>query len=106
MKHGPKLEIFWRGEGITISGADTLFIERLMIRSEDGKWYYIADVGPNQPPTYFKFTAVSDSSLTSENPEHDFPNKIEYRLEENGAMRAIISGGGRSIPFVFRRVDD
>ena len=68
----------------------------------DGKFYYVAEVSHNPDPTYFEMTSISDNGFICENPDHDFPKKITYKLE-NGVLIATISGNGKEIAFVFKR---
>jgi hypothetical protein len=90
------------GKGISLHGTDTVFVEKLRLIVKDNAVYYIADVKQNPEPTYFKVTGSTPSGFTCENPEHDFPKKIDYAL--NGAdLIATISGNGKAIPFLFRR---
>jgi hypothetical protein len=45
---------------------------------------------------------MDNQSFVCENPEHDFPKKIDYTLSD-GKMTARISGNGRSFDFIFSR---
>ncbi len=92
------------GMGITMQGSDTVFVEKLNIVEKEGSTYYVADVSSNSSPTYFKITTLDNTSFVSENPEHDFPKKIAYKLE-GIKMTATISGDGKAIPFLFKKVD-
>lgn len=92
------------GIGVTMQGADTVFVERLNIISKEGQLYYVANVSANALPTLFKISTYDGSGFVSENPEHDFPKKIAYTLDGN-KMLAAISGDGKEIPFSFKRVD-
>lgn len=94
----------FQGMGVTIQQGDTVFVEKLSIERMEGDWYYIADVNPNVEPTYFMISEISENGFVSENPDHDFPKKIEYQLKNDGELSVVISGDGRSIPFVFRKV--
>jgi hypothetical protein len=38
-----------------------------------------------------------------ENPQHDFPKVITYRLEGDGTLVAVIEGDGKRVEFKFRR---
>ncbi|MDH3428088.1 MAG: DUF6265 family protein, partial [Gemmatimonadota bacterium] len=44
-----------------------------------------------RPPTPFIASGVTDSSVTFQNPDHDFPQEISYRLE-GGQLHAGIAG--------------
>lgn len=90
------------GLGCTLRGNDTVFIEKLKIVKKDGDWYYVADVSHNAAPVFFKMTSVNASGFVCENPEHDFPQKISYRLDGD-IISAAISAGPKEIPFRFRR---
>lgn len=91
-----------RGQGVTMRGADTVFVEKLSVVMRDGAAYYVAEVPQNPEPTYFKITEMTESGFVSENPDHDFPKKIAYMLEGN-RLRAVISGDGKEMAFEFLR---
>jgi hypothetical protein len=91
-----------KGKGITMHGTDTAFVEKLRIVVRDGELYYVADVPENQKPVYFRFTELKASSFTCENPDHDFPKKISYSVNDN-RLSAKISGDGKEIEYLFVR---
>jgi len=93
-----------QGIGVTLQGADTVFAEKLSIIDKEGQLYYVANVGSNATPTFFKIVSYGKSGFISENPAHDFPKKITYSLSGN-KMLATISGNGKQIPFSFRKVE-
>lgn len=93
------------GTGLTLQGQDTVFVETLSLTFKNDKLYYIAEVSHNKEPTYFEVTQISDKGFVCENPQHDFPKKIEYTLYEN-RLTAIISGDGKSIPFRFVKIEE
>jgi len=70
---------------------DTVFSEKMSIEMRGSDLYYIADVPQNPAPVAFKLTEISEERAAFENPEHDFPQRIDYILQ-NGKMQAIISG--------------
>ena len=92
-----------KGVGITLQQGDTVLVERLSIKAEDGDLYYVADVNPNTEPTYFKITVISETGFMSENPDHDFPKKIEYQQQKKEELIVTISGDERSIQFLFKK---
>ena len=92
----------WWGLGISMKGNDTLFAEKLKLVIKDGFIYYVADVPENKQPVYFKMTEITSNGFTCENPEHDFPEKINYHLD-GSKLSAVISGKGRSITFTFEK---
>lgn len=93
------------GMGVTLKGTDTVFIEKLKIVNQKDTWYYVAEVSHNAAPTYFKITSFGKEGFVCENPDHDFPKKIVYALEDDRLI-ATISGDGKSIPFTFISVKD
>lgn len=88
------------GLGVSMQGNDTTFVEQLSILSKDGELYYVANVSSNGAPTYFRIISASQNGFIAENPQHDFPKKIEYSLEGK-KLTAIISAGEKAIGFVF-----
>lgn len=87
------------GCGRTIRDDKTLAFEFLRIeRRQDGEIYYVAQPGGRCPATDFKLTSVSGGEFLFENPEHDFPQRIRYELNDDGSMTASIEGelGGES----------
>ena len=95
----------WRsdftGIGYTMQGKDTTFVEILSIEEINDTLYYKV-VGVNENPTLFKFTEQTETSFTCENPENEFPKKIQYSLENN-QLKAVISAGEDAIEFVFMK---
>lgn len=91
-----------QGYGVTFKGQDTLFVEKLHIIINEDRLYYVADVPENQQPVYFKLTEITKSGFIFENPDHDFPKKIAYQ-EENGVLKATVSGNNKSLEFLFVR---
>ena len=90
------------GYGVTLTGKDTLFLEKLRIIINEDRLYYVADVPENQQPVFFKLTEITKGGFVFENPNHDFPQKIVYQ-EENGILKATVSGNNKSVDFLFKR---
>ncbi len=90
----------WNGKGVSLTGTDTTFVEKLKLVVRDGTPYYVADVPENQKEVLFKFTELSDNGFVCENPQHDFPKKISYQ-KDGDKLKAVISGDGKSIEYVF-----
>jgi hypothetical protein len=51
-----------------------------------------------QKETTFVAAAVSESSVTFENPQHDFPQKVIYRLQAGDRLVARIEGIRNGMP--------
>jgi hypothetical protein len=90
------------GHGVTMKGTDTAFVEKIKIVAKDGKLFYVADVPENKSEVWFEFTALTNKSFVCENPKHDFPKKISYSLEGDN-LKAVISGDGKAIDYLFVR---
>jgi len=94
----------WHGQGVNLKGTDTTFVEKMKLITKDGNIFFVADVPENKGEVYFKLTELSEKSFTCENAQHDFPKKIIY--ERNGnAVKAIISGYGKAMEYLFERIE-
>lgn len=91
-----------QGYGISLRGTDTTLVENLKLLVKEGYIYYVADVPENRSEVFFRLTVIGNNHFVCENAEHDFPKKIEYRLE-GGALKATISGDGKSIDYWFKQ---
>lgn len=89
-----------KGWGVSMHGADTAFVEILRVVVKDGVLYYVADVPENPNPVFFKFVSIAEDGFVCENPEHDFPKRIEYQLKGD-SLKAITSGDGKELVFEF-----
>jgi hypothetical protein len=105
----------WKTENDTVFAAksffikenDTLFSETIRLEQKENNLFMIVTV-PNQndeKPVAFKLTSSTDDYLVFENPEHDFPKKITYKLVKKDSLYAEISGDGKSQGFPFKKVN-
>ena len=92
----------FKGKGITMKGTDTIFVEKLQLIAKDNKIFYVAETTDNKEPVYFVMTALTNNGFECENPAHDFPKKITYS-NQGTAIKATISGNGKSIDYVFEK---
>ncbi|MBK9339071.1 MAG: hypothetical protein IPM98_22050 [Lewinellaceae bacterium] len=96
------------GEGYTLTadGEKRTGEYLRIVRQSDGGIVYQATVpGQNDGATIdFPLTFFTASSWTFENPAHDFPQTIEYWLQDNETLRATISGGTQSMVLWFNKV--
>jgi len=92
----------WIGTGVTLRGIDTAALEKLQLVVKDKELYYVADIPENKAPVFFKLTEIGTSSFTCENPEHDFPRKIQYQYDVT-TLKATISGNGKAIDYFFEK---
>jgi len=88
----------------TIKDTRMVAFEFLRIVERDGGLVYIAQPG-GRPPTEFVLTEIGSRSAAFENPSHDFPKRIEYKLTGD-TLTATISGGGQQESYVFKRAGD
>jgi len=78
------------GVSRTIVSGKTVAFEFLRIEAREDGVFYVAQ--PNgRPPTDFKLTRVSAGEAVFENPQHDHPKIIRYRLGE-GELVAEVEG--------------
>jgi hypothetical protein len=93
------------GESYFINNNDTLFAETVRLEQRKNDLFYIVSV-PNQnedQPVAFKLTSSTSNYLIFENPAHDFPKKITYKLVTKDSLYAEISGDGKSQGFPFTK---
>jgi hypothetical protein len=96
------------GVSRTVKNGDTVEFEFMQLRvNTEGKLVFIA-LPSGQKQTTFVAVSVGKESVTFENPQHDFPQKVSYRLESANRLVGRIEGnrGGtlRGIDFPMRRV--
>ena len=83
------------------NGGMTAF-EFLCIVERNGGLVYQAMPNGRQPATDFTLTKIDGTSLTFENPTHDFPKMIRYTLGADGTLEAVVSGSDAEKPQTFR----
>lgn len=96
----------FRGEGYELMpGADTAVLENIDLAVKDGGIFYMPAVkGQNEgQPVPFRMVSCRDQEVVFENPEHDFPQRISYRLHGMDTLIARIEGRGRQAELVFLR---
>ncbi len=96
------------GDGvIDSSGKKTPFENFTMQRRGGVTSLVIAVMGQNDnKPVEFKVTSEDANGFVSENPGHDYPNKIAYKKESDTSMVATVEGmqGGKPKKEEFRMV--
>lgn len=96
------------GVSRTVKNGQTREFEFMQLRvNAEGKLVFVA-LPSGQKEATFVASSVGADSVTFENPQHDFPQKVSYRLESAGRLIGRIEGtrGGtlRGIDFPMRRV--
>jgi hypothetical protein len=89
MKPGGDLML---GMSRTVANGKASEFEFLQIRQkENGEIFYVA-IPSGQKETWFKLVKYGGNQAVFENLEHDFPQRIIYRLEKDGSLAARIEG--------------
>jgi|GEM_PF-604723 hypothetical protein len=94
------VEVWTKGDGNWMNGkgatltpdGDTLFKETLKIELVEGTPYYVATVPENPGPVLFKMVEGDATHCVFENPDHDFPQRIEYSLQTNSTLLVKLEG--------------
>ncbi len=101
-------EGIFRGRGQIASKSDSQIRSResLLLVEMSGEVFYIAKVKENESPVSFRLTVSSSSHAVFENMKHDFPKRLEYRLEGNSELKVTVSDGDkRSFVLHFSKLD-
>ncbi len=80
------------GKNRQIVRGQMAFFEDLRIEAAADGIHYLASPQGRQPPTDFKMTESGRRRVVFENPSHDFPQRIIYRLDDNAVLHARIEG--------------
>jgi len=96
-------------EGLSyrIKEGDTTVMEKLLIKFEQPFFFYISEVAENPAPVRFKITQYNSDKFLAENPGHDFPKGIRYKLirkDNHDFIEAAIEGDGKIIPYSLTRL--
>lgn len=91
------------GLGRVSSGEKLFSFEFLRIVQRPDSVVYIAQP-QGRPPTEFKLTSSTATEAVFENPGHDHPKKIVYRLNGDTQLQIELSGAERAQAFTLRRV--
>lgn len=75
-----------------VKNGKTLSFEFLRIVEDDSGIYYISKPSENKEETSFKLIKFNTNEIVFENPAHDFPQRIIYRLEKDKSLFARIEG--------------
>ncbi len=97
----------FEGHGFMVRAAigDTLVTEDLLLVAMGDDIFYIPKVSENLYPVPFRLVSVESAKWTFENPQHDYPQRIEYERTSENELKVSISDMARSqvIPFLFRK---
>ena len=88
------------------SARETVNQESLRILEMNGEIFYLAKVGHNPYPVAFKMTEVTDSLVVFQNPEHDFPTRIQYQGTGKDQVTVSVSNDKRSFTIIFNKLKE
>ena len=111
-KEGKKTYEYWMkneagdfiGMGCTLEGLDTVWKEDILLTNSNGGWNFNVIGLGDTSTTSFMITHLDKKSFICENEINEFPKKIEYAFDGKN-INAVISGGGPTIPFNFKKMD-
>lgn len=84
----------------TVKGKHTVGFEYLRIAELDDDSIALFASPSGKAAVRFDLVSLTDTEVTFENPEHDFPQRIIYRLGDAGALLGRIEGLSDGAPVV------
>ena len=97
------------GMSRTVSGGNTVAFEYLRITEEEGGWIVLIASPSGQETARFRMVSMGTNEVVFENLEHDFPQRIIYRLIASGKLlgriEGVVDGAQRSADFPMTRAD-
>ena len=95
------------GMSRTVKNGKTVEFEFVrIVKEEDGSIHYVAKPS-GQEGASFKLISLEETKVVFENPKHDFPQRISYRLSGdslNARIEGTMNGKERGIDFPYRKV--
>lgn len=95
-----KTESEYAGFSYTLQNGDTVWQENVELIRMDQDWSFNVTQKGEPEQTRFKLTSIEPGTFICENPENEFPKKIEY-VDAGDTLRAKISDGDREVLFDF-----
>ena len=95
------------GAGRTVKSGKAVDHEFLRIVEEANGIFYVAKPTANKEETRFKLAKVSANELVFENPAHDFPQRVIYKLSGDkldARIEGTMSGKLRGMVFPYTRI--
>ena len=86
------------GMNRTVSGNRTIAFEFMRIAVNEDNLVEFISSPSGQETAHFKMLSVSENEVVFENPEHDFPTRIIYRLLSDGSLLGRIEGVDNGTP--------
>ncbi|WP_143542390.1 DUF6265 family protein [Robiginitalea sediminis] len=91
----------YTGFGFTLQDQDTIWQENMRLKRTGAAWALHVQAPEDPEPVVFFMTEFGPTGFTCENPELEFPKKIQYWKEEAG-LHAAVSNTDMQISFAFR----
>lgn len=99
----------FEGRGYVLEKPDTLFSEKLKIKTDRERIYYCVEMTTGRIAE-FKLTEESPDKLVFEMPENNFPSKIIYNKKPDNQLLVVLQGNenGKEIKeeLLFSKQDD
>lgn len=95
------------GVSRTVAGSRTVAFEFLRIHQDGGRLTFTARPS-GQNEASFALLKIGPRDVVFENPTHDFPQRVIYRLENDtltGRIEGTQNGKARSVDYPMRRVE-
>ncbi len=77
------------GMGRTVKNGKTVDFEFMRIEQTDDGIFFIAKPAANKEETTFKLKSSTLNEIVFENPEHDFPQRVIYKLQDKKLIGRI-----------------
>jgi hypothetical protein len=86
---------YLQGKGYTTKGSDTIINEKVALKNADAGIFYLSSVANqnNRTPISFRMTKAEGNQFIFENPNHDFPKRIVYKLINVDSLQAFVDDG-------------
>jgi hypothetical protein len=99
---------YLQNKGYMIKGNDTIINERVALTNTKEGIFYTSTVEDqnNKQPIAFKMTGSENNTYVFENPQHDFPKRIVYKLVTADSLHAYVDDGtetGKRQNFYYKR---
>jgi hypothetical protein len=94
----------FEGEAYRLGDGAREPLEQLLLVELGGEVFYIAKIPENPWPTSFRLVERRQGFARFENPDHDFPQSLVYRLDGR-SLKVEVEGQGDGFELHFERID-
>jgi Domain of unknown function (DUF6265) len=86
---------YLQNKGYVINGMDTIITERVALQKSKTDIFYtsIVENQNNKKPIVFALTKAESNTFVFENPKHDYPKRIVYKIVTADSLHAFIDDG-------------